>query len=57
MSQKIESVQFYLCPQAKLSPRFLSSSPRQMEIAHSSRTEFSEGIFSRAEREVRGLYS
>ena len=23
VSQKIESVQFYLCPQAKLSPRFL----------------------------------
>ena len=28
VSQKIESVQFYSCPQAKLSPRFLSLPPR-----------------------------
>ena len=42
---KIESVQFYSCPQAKLSPRFLSLSPRQTGIAHSSRTAFSEDIF------------
>ena len=27
VSQKIESVQFYLCSQAKLFPRFLSLSP------------------------------
>ena len=50
LSQKIESVQFYSCPQAKLSPRFLSLSPRQTGIAHSSRTAFSEDIFSWAER-------
>ena len=50
VSQKIESVQFYSCPQAKLSPRFLSLSPRQTGIVHSSRTAFSEDIFSWAER-------
>ena len=41
VSQKIESVQFYSCPQAKLSPRFLSLFPRQTGIAHS----FSNSIF------------
>ena len=46
VNQKIESVQFYSCPQAKLSPRFLSLSPRLTGIAHSSRTAFSEDIFS-----------
>ena len=35
VSQKTESVQFYSCPQAKLSLRFLSLSPRQTGIAHS----------------------
>ena len=45
VSQKIESVQFYSCPQAKLSPRFLSLSPRETGIAHSSQTAFSEDIF------------
>ena len=45
LSQKIKSVQFYSCPQAKLSPRFLSLSPRQTGIAHYSRTAFSEDIF------------
>ena len=30
--QKIESVQFYSCPQAKFFPRFLSLSPRQTRI-------------------------
>ena len=50
VSRKIESVQFRSCPQAKLSPRFLSLSPRQAGIAHSSRTAFSEDIFSWAER-------
>ena len=44
MSQKIESVH-YSCSQAKLSLRFLSSPPRQKEIIHSSRTEFSEDLF------------
>ena len=28
VSQKIESTHFYSCPQAKLSPRFLTYSPR-----------------------------
>ena len=32
VSQKIESVQFYWCPQAKLSPRFLSLSPGWREL-------------------------
>ena len=50
VSQKIESVHFYSRPKAKLPPRFLSLSPRQKEIAHSSRTAFSEDIFSSAER-------
>ena len=45
-SQKIESVHFYLCPQAKISPRFLSISSRQTGIAHSSHTAFFEDIFS-----------
>ena len=49
VSQKIESVQFYSCPQAKLSPRFLSLFPRQTGIAHSSWTAFSEDVFSWAE--------
>ena len=44
VSQKIESAQFYSSPQAKLSPRFLSLSPRQTGIAHSSQTVFSEDI-------------
>ena len=46
VSQKIESVQFYSCPQAKLSSMFLSLSHRQTGISHSSRTAFSEDIFS-----------
>ena len=46
VSQKIESVQFYSCPQAKLPTRLLSLSPRQTGIAHSFRTEFSEDVFS-----------
>ena len=45
-SLKIESVQFYSCVQAKLSPRFLSLSPKQTGIPHSSQT---------AERGMRGL--
>ena len=45
MSQKIESVQFYSCPKPKLFRRFLSLSPRQTGIAHSSLTALSEGIF------------
>ena len=50
VSQKIESVQFYSCPQAKLSTRFWSLSTRQTGIAHSTRTVFYEDIFSWAER-------
>ena len=41
VNQKIESVQFYSCPQAKLSPKFLSLSPKKTGIAHSFRTTFS----------------
>ena len=50
VSQKIESLQFYSCPQAKLSPRFLSLSPRQTGIAYFTKTAFSEDTFSVAER-------
>ena len=32
VSQKIESVQFYSCPLAKLSPRLLSLSPGRQEL-------------------------
>ena len=37
VNQKIESVQFYSCHQAKLSPRLLSLCPKQKGIAHSSK--------------------
>ena len=50
VSQKIKSLHFYSCPRAKLSPRFLSLSPREKEITHSSRAAFSEDISSSAER-------
>ena len=56
VSQKIESVQFYSCPKAKSSPRFLSLSPRETGIAP-SRTAFSEDIFSWVEKGGRGLCS
>ena len=46
MNQKIESVHFSSCSQAKLCARFLSSPPRQKEITHSCRTAFSEDLFS-----------
>ena len=55
-NQKIESVHFYSCPQAKLSPRFLSLSSRQTGIAHSSWTAFFEDIFPE-EKEGRRLWS
>ena len=45
VSQKIESVQFYSFFQAKLPARFLSLSPRQTGISHSSGTALSEDIF------------
>ena len=57
VTQKIESVHFYSCPQAKLSPRFLSLSTRQKEIAHSSRTAFSKDIFFLSRKGWRGLWS
>ena len=43
--QKIKSVHFYSCPQAKLSRKFLLLTHRQKEITHSSRTVFSEDLF------------
>ena len=46
VSQKLESVHLHSCPEARLSLRFLSLSPRQMGITHSSWTAFSEDIFS-----------
>ena len=45
MSQIIESVHFYSCLEAKLSPRFLSLSPRKKKITHSSRAAFFEDLF------------
>ena len=50
VSQIINLFIFTHAPKQKLSPRFLSVSPRQKEIPHSSRTAFSEYIFSLAER-------
>ena len=57
VGKNIESVHFYSCPQAKLSPRFLSLFPRQTGIAHSSRTAFFEDIFSemKGDREGYGV--
>ena len=54
--QKIEPAHIHLCPRAKLYRKFLSLSPRQKGIAHSSKTVFFEDIFSWEERE-RGLWS
>ena len=45
VGQKIKSVYFYSCLQAKLFSRFLSLLPRQNKITHSSRTAFSEDLF------------
>ena len=45
-SQKTESVHFYSFPQAKLSPRFLSSPPRQKEITHFPKVVFFENLVS-----------
>ena len=44
VSQKIESVHFYSCPQVKLSPRLLSLPLRQKEVTHSSQTAFFEDL-------------
>ena len=46
VSQKVESVHFYSCPQAKSPPpQVFVITPRQKEITHSSRTAFSEDLF------------
>ena len=45
VSQKIKSLHFYSCPQAKFSLRFLSLSYRQTGIVHSFRTVLLEDIF------------
>ena len=52
LSQKIESVHFYSCPQAKLYSRFSSLSSRQKGIAHSSQT-----VFFLEKKGGRGLWS
>ena len=39
-------------PGKTLSPRFLSSTPRQKEITHSTQITFSDDIFSSAEKGV-----
>ena len=55
--QKIESDHFYSCPQTKLSRRFLSLSPRQKEITHSSETVFSKVCFFPSRNGGGGLWS
>ena len=50
VSQKIESVHFHLCLQAKLSLGFLSLSSRQTGIAHFSRTAFLKIFFPERKR-------
>ena len=57
VSQKIESDNFYSCPQTKLSRRFLSLSPRQKEITHSSETVFSKVCFFPSRNGGGGLWS
>ena len=51
MSQKIESVQFYSYPQAKLSPRLLSLSSRQTGIAHFPEQHFKKIFFPEQKEE------
>ena len=51
VSQKIESVQFYSCPQAKLSPRLLSLSSRQTGIAHFPEQYFKKIFFPEQKEE------
>ena len=55
--KKLNLFIFTHVPKAKLSPRFLSISPREMGIAHYSLKAFFEDIFSWVERGVRGLCS
>ena len=50
VSQKIKSVHFYSCSQAKLSPGFLSLSSRQTGIVHSSGAAFFEDTFPEEKR-------
>ena len=57
VSEKIEFVHFYSCPEAKLSPRFLSLLRRQKEITHSSQTVFSEDLFFPQQKGGEGLWS
>ena len=49
-SQKIESTHFYSYTQAKLSPRFLQSSPRQRKITHPPTAAFFENLLPEQER-------
>ena len=50
VSEKIKSINFYSCPQAKLSARFSSSPPRQKEITHFPKAAFCENLFSRSRK-------
>ena len=49
--QKIESVNFPSCYQAKLSPRLLSIPIRQKKTTHSSQKAFSEDVFFPGQKE------
>ena len=45
VSQKIESIPYYLCPQAKLSPRFLSLPLRKKENTQFPQAALFENLF------------
>ena len=55
--KKLNLFNFTHAPKQNSTPGSFSLSPRQIGIAHSSRTPFSEDIFSWAERGGRGLCS
>ena len=46
VSQKIESIHFYLCPLGKSFPMFLWLSPRLKKITYFSQAAFFENLFS-----------
>ena len=55
-SKKIESVHFYSCPQAKLSPWFLLSPLQQKEFIHFARATFYKNLCFPSRKGV-GLWS
>ena len=56
VSQKIESVQFYSCPQAKLSPRFLSLFPGRRELPIPPKQHFLKMYFPEQSEGDRIMY-